>query len=757
MGKYTIIVLLLLIQSFYSQAQIDNNLDELKLAFANVQNESYDKAYLYFEQMLKVYPKDPTYNYYVGRCLLFLEKNPIESIKYLRYAATKEVPHDVYFYLGLAYLRNYAFEKSTENFQWFEKKASKKQLKELDFENYKAMAQNGLYLIKYIKKPLVYDKQKCDLSNFHEKYTLGEIKGYFTEKQDYFGNENDSSIETSIMFIPQNIEKGEVLYFSDLNKKRGDYDIYRITRITDTSWSEPENLGNVINTPFDENYPYLHSDGLTLYFASKGHYSMGGFDLYRSSWNWDTQSWTEPENLDFPINSPYDDILFVPSPNKKNACFASDRETNNSDVIIYKLKLNNSESYIELTNHEEVLKYAKLNVNIKSEVTEKSKIKNDNYRTDQTELLKIKDNETFLYKSEYDSLLNLAVNYQLKADSLRWIIDEKRVVFDNTKDGQERVQMSNTIIELETEIYTLQKNADRYYDLVREIEQANLVSQKVIYESVQKEIDVKEKNVENEISKEKIYVEPVIDSLIKSELKIIVDTIEENTITSVLELRIESPSIYTQGNPIPLNESLPNGIIYMIQLGAFSSEKSPAIFKGLTPLSCIKNENSNIRKYFAGKFIALSEAEENIGLIKSKGFKDAYVVAFNNGKIIPINSALKLETKSENLPTKMLDQVQNKETTINDNLEIIYVLKGHIQLKDTAIIDSIKLNLPENIELYLEDNETDKRILIKSFLTYEKAFEIKLKLEAVLSKEIEIHAYFAENQIPLKQARKITK
>ena len=63
---------------------------------------------------------------------------------------------------------------------------------------------------------------------------------------------------------------------------------------------------------------------------------MGGFDLYQSTWNWNTQQWTEPENLDFPINSPFNDILFV----SLSAYFASDRETPSPDLMVYKIKLN---------------------------------------------------------------------------------------------------------------------------------------------------------------------------------------------------------------------------------------------------------------------------------------------------------------------------------------------------------------------------------------------------------------------------------
>jgi len=757
MGKYIIFFLFLFVASINTRAQIDDNLGELKSAYINVQEGNYKEAYPYFKEILNIYPKEPIYNYYVGVCLLYLDKDPSVSIKYLRFAATKEVPDDVYYYLGLAYIKNYQFEKAVENLEWFEKKASKKQLKELEVQNHIAMAQNGLYIIRYIKEPSVYSKTIIEQKNFYKNYQFDDLKGRFVDRFEYFNREKDSLEENSILYVPDLLERNEILYFSAKNKKRDDYDIYRITRLTDTSWSEPENLGDIINTPFDENYPYLHSDGTTLYFASKGHYSMGGYDLYRSSWNWDNQDWTEPENLDFPINSPYNDILFVSSPNKKTAFFTSDRETTEPNVIVYKLKLNNSEPYIELENHEEVLEFSRLSVNIVPEETKKRKYADERIVSGQHEFIKIKNEGTFLYKTEYDSLLSLAINYQLKADSLRWIIDEKRMVFDYTKEGQERVKLSNTIIELEREIYSLQKKADSCYERVREIEQANLASQKSIYEDSQTTKNKKISN-EEELNKSKnIYVEPVQDSLSKSKLKIIEEVLEEAPKPSDFGLRIEMPSNYNSNNPIPTNESLPEGIIYMIQLGAFSTPKAPGIFKGLTPLSCIKKENSNLRKYFAGKFLQFSKAQKNLPIVKSKGFKDAYIVAFNNGNILPVKNAVKLESGKDKLPNvELTEGVEDDSQTAND-LSIIYVLKGRVSLKDSLFIDKIKIELPESVELFLENKDDAIIFIIKSFSTYENAFSLKGKLEAIVKKEIEIHAYFAENQIPLEQARKITK
>lgn len=766
MRKYTFLFLLFFIVSVSIQAQVENlsadkqdNFDELKSAYLNIQKGNYKEAYPYFKEMQRIYPKEPSYNYYLGRCLLFLDKDPLTSIKYLRFASTKEVSEDVYYYLGLAYIKNYQFEKAIKNLQWFNKRASKRQLKELDAKNYLAIAQNGLYLVKYIKKPEVYSKELRPKDEFFKYYNFEDSKGRFVYRDDYLNFKKDSIADNSLIYVPQRIVNNEVIYYSGKNEKRGDNDIFMITRLNDSTWSEPENLGDVINTPFDEDYPYLHSDGVTLYFASKGHYSMGGYDLYRSTWSWNTQEWSEPENLDFPINSPYNDILFVASPNKKTAFFASDRETTEYNLMVYKLKLNNSEPYIEVQDHEELIEYSKLNVNIDSE-QEGKKRQEDRFKPDQKELVKIKNEETFQYKSEYDSLLNSAINYQLKADSLRWVIDEKRTVFDNTEEGQERAKLTNVIIGLEREIYALQKKADQCYLKVREIEQTNLASQKTIYEDVKKVEEVKNNE---KVEEQNIYVEPEQDSIVIAKLAIIEEEPEEIINPFNVGVSVEKPIVYNLENPIPMNETLPKGIVYMIQLGAFSSEKAPAIFNGLTPLSCIKKSDSKIRRYLAGKFQQLKEAENGLLIVRSNGFKDAYIVAFSNGIIIPVKNAVKLESESIELAERIKKDAQKEPRLEEDELAIIYVLKGQISVSDTLLIDTIRAELAEGEDLYIE-NPSDSRqdenevllILIKSFSSYENASVRKRKLEIIVKSEIEIHAFFAENQIPLEQARKIT-
>ncbi len=88
-------------------------------------------------------------------------------------------------------------------------------------------------------------------------------------------------------------------------------DIFIMRKLPNKTWTEAINLGNLINTPGDEDYPYVTADGQTLYFCSTKHGSMGGYDIYKATWNNREDKWNPPVNMGAPINSPFDDLFFV--------------------------------------------------------------------------------------------------------------------------------------------------------------------------------------------------------------------------------------------------------------------------------------------------------------------------------------------------------------------------------------------------------------------------------------------------------------
>jgi outer membrane protein OmpA-like peptidoglycan-associated protein/tetratricopeptide (TPR) repeat protein len=135
---------------------------------------------------------------------------------------------------------------------------------------------------------------------------------------------------------------GKTLFFSS-NRKEGSgaMDLYKSIRQANGDWGAPVNLGNVINTPFNEDAPYISDDGTRLYFISQGHQTMGGYDVFSSTLSADG-SFSKPVNLGYPINTTDDDIYFYPLDNGAIAYTSINRKGNLGFEDIYEMYVNPS-------------------------------------------------------------------------------------------------------------------------------------------------------------------------------------------------------------------------------------------------------------------------------------------------------------------------------------------------------------------------------------------------------------------------------
>ncbi|MBS1637248.1 MAG: OmpA family protein [Bacteroidetes bacterium] len=147
---------------------------------------------------------------------------------------------------------------------------------------------------------------------------------------------------------------GKKLYFvSDREGGLGDRDIYVSTLDAKGDWGPAENLGTTINTKYAEEGVFMHPDGKTLYFSSKGHSTMGGFDIFKSVF--ENGKWSEPENLGYPINGPADDVFFVINGSGHHGYFASIKQGGYGDKDIYKITFLGPEKSPVLMNEDNLL------------------------------------------------------------------------------------------------------------------------------------------------------------------------------------------------------------------------------------------------------------------------------------------------------------------------------------------------------------------------------------------------------------------
>lgn len=138
-------------------------------------------------------------------------------------------------------------------------------------------------------------KINTDYDETHASFSYDGLKIYYITNQ------------------PAGTEGGQDVFFSGLMDKNNN------------TWGKGLTISHDINTKYHEGSIYMHPDGKTMYFSSQGHNSMGGYDIFVSHWG-DNGRWSDPENMGYPINTPFDEVYFVMSGSGKYAYVTSNRE-----------------------------------------------------------------------------------------------------------------------------------------------------------------------------------------------------------------------------------------------------------------------------------------------------------------------------------------------------------------------------------------------------------------------------------------------
>ena len=148
---------------------------------------------------------------------------------------------------------------------------------------------------------------------------------------------NSSSLQMSATIS----NDGNYLIFSsDIIGGAGKQDLYICKKLPNGEWAEPISMGNEINTEHEESYPYISDNGLTLHFASTGHNSIGGYDIFVSHFDLAKKEWSKPKNIGYPINTPFDNTNISFTKNKKYAYVSTHRKDSYGDLDLYRVNFN---------------------------------------------------------------------------------------------------------------------------------------------------------------------------------------------------------------------------------------------------------------------------------------------------------------------------------------------------------------------------------------------------------------------------------
>jgi outer membrane protein OmpA-like peptidoglycan-associated protein/tetratricopeptide (TPR) repeat protein len=388
-----------------------------KLFYAD--NPKFEDAKLFYLDAYAFNQKNALLNFKLGACF-FATKDTKDAIEFLEKAkmTNPKVAKELNYLLGIAYQRDYQFDKAISTLEDFRRGLSPDELKEYEASINKHIEEcnNGKELVAHPVRVFV-DALPPEINTHNVEYgpvvNADESVIFFTSRRsenvggekdpaidDYYEDiyiaEKDSSgkwmkavnpgkplntkshdavagisADGQQLYIYRGDEGGDIymsrldgnewtkpeklnknintsahessaafsydyqtIYFvSNREGGYGKHDIYKSVRDEKGRWGKAENLGPKVNTPYQEAAIFAHPDGRTFYFSSKGHNTMGGYDIFKITY--DSGHWSEPVNMGYPINTTGDDVFLSIDASGRHAFYASTQDPiNKSDIYM---------------------------------------------------------------------------------------------------------------------------------------------------------------------------------------------------------------------------------------------------------------------------------------------------------------------------------------------------------------------------------------------------------------------------------------
>lgn len=432
--------------------------------------QDYCKAKPLYAGALKNKPYDALLNYKYGSCLYHIGESQ-QAIKPLELAAHKVPIAGIC--LGDINYDAYKFAAAKD---WYKFTLDQTPQTDINYSSYQIKLERSdraLQMLSSVEEVLIVDSFVVNKINFFTYYNLSKDAGRIFPAMDLTANTRLPYTG----FIP---ERGDRMFYVDT--LRGKSDIYQTNKLLD-GWSEKQSVSSSINTSYNENFPFLMSDGITLYFASDNPTSIGGYDIFVTRFRSDTNDYLTPENVGMPFNSPYNDYLMVLDEEAKMGWFASDRFQQPGKVIIYKFKLRESRSVIQTDDEDQRIRFAQLKEYKKWNKELDSVDLKGHIDTFETSTLSAKRtinfviNDTLIYHSTDDFKSDKALTLYLKGaqrqeklDYIKKLLEDKRGEYALVESEDERKRILSELQGLELELTKDNEEPKTYFKDARNIE-----------------------------------------------------------------------------------------------------------------------------------------------------------------------------------------------------------------------------------------------------------------------------------------------
>ena len=479
-----------------------------------------------------------------------------------------------------------------------------------------ARSENGIKMLEYGTRPRVYGSIDVPIKDFYLYYPDLADSTWILVPQVLNNNKRDYPLNNVMLY-----REGENTMYFSAQDKEGKWDIFSTQHVDGIKWSAPQSLGNIVNSPGDELFPIISPDGKKLYFSSNGHSGMGGFDLYVSIWDEKSNVWGVPQNLGFPYSSPEDDFLYINSDSGNYSILASKRDVSAKDSIrIYQLEFESTPVKSAIGSTEEALEIASLRSKERSAQIESKK-------RDKVDSNSLKTNPEAY---EYTKMFKEVRKIQSDIEETIKEINANRELYNTLTKAEDKTLQEKKISDGELLLTEQQSKLRGANQLVQEREM-NFLSKGII------------------IPREDFF---------KDSTSIVDSSAVKHKMVAKLSLYGRLPQMEVL-NPIVLvdyafkvldktviveDNSIPDGLVYSIQLFLVSSKTPPESFKGLSPVFETETPAGKYL-YTVGRFFSYAELSSALTKVKSLKFPNVLAVAYHNGKSISIKNARLLERK----------------------------------------------------------------------------------------------------------------
>lgn len=492
--------------------------------------------------------------------------------------------------------RQYRFEEAMELFARAAARTTDPDTLRLLREN-AGDSQNALNMTDFCADPVVVARERFSRKDFFLFYPL-KNQGWRL---------GPNALDLTESAFPTYAPKGDrTVYFSTVDAA-GVRNLY-VSRDQDTLWSAPALMGEHLLSVGNEVFPMLSADGKTLTFSSDGFHGMGGYDLYRSTWDDEAGTWGEPVNLGFPFSSPGDDFLMADSADGRYTLFASNRDCAADSVYIYVIERMDNPVRTPVRDPEALAHLCALHpLSDPARMDNGSAVSEAAPSNDDTRLYMLK-------MGEARALRDSIYAYERVLDKLRTALSEDP--------GDGRTALTASILEKETALAPLRKELEETNRTIRRIEQSFL--QRGV-------VETSERADREVVGARSSYT--FTKNALGAKLRMKVAAVPQR---SGETFKVAPVGRFAQST------ALPEGIVYQIEL--FTSPRHATLdeIRGLSPV--YERLTSSLRyTYAVGQFRTFSEALGHLNEVRILGFPDARIVAYFDSKPVPVSDARRVQ------------------------------------------------------------------------------------------------------------------